>query len=63
MKTFAKRLPGERPYRGYVARCRDCGEMVVHAESTQRPFHMHARSKKCADARLALNPTPAPRST
>ena len=50
MKTFAKRFPGKRPGRGYLAPCSCCGEMVVHAESTMEPFHMHRWSKKCREA-------------
>lgn len=32
---------------GYVARCANCGALVVHAVGTHRPLHRHAKSKKC----------------
>lgn len=50
MKTFAKRYPGKTPRHGYLAPCSECGELVVHAESTMEPFHMHRYSKKCREA-------------
>lgn len=49
MKTFAKRFPGKRPDRGFLAPCSACGELVVHADSTLQPHHMHRYSRKCAD--------------
>ncbi len=39
--------------RGFLARCAACGLEVVHAESTNLPFHMHRWSKLCRD-RAAL---------
>lgn len=47
MKTLAKRHPGRQPNRGYLAPCSACGEVVVHAASTDRPFHMHYHSERC----------------
>ncbi len=49
-----KRTPGDKHgplYRGYFAKCKRCGEVVVHVESTGQPMHMHMhrRSKKCKD--------------
>lgn len=50
MKRFSeRRKPGQKPYRGYLAPCPRCGLIVVHADSTLKPFHMHARSKKCRE--------------
>ena len=53
MKRFAERHPGARPYRGYVSQCRRCGALVVHADKTNEPLHMHLRSKKCRKMALA----------
>lgn len=47
MKLFSERSPGHKPHRGYLARCRSCGAIVVHAEKTGEPFHMHRWSEKC----------------
>lgn len=47
MKTFAKRYPSGKPNKGYLAPCQECGEIVVHSESTDKPFHMHYYSAKC----------------
>lgn len=52
MKRFAERLPGRKPHKGYLAPCRSCGEVVVHAEKTGEPFHMHRRSRKCRVAAM-----------
>lgn len=49
MKRFADRKPSGRPFRGFVAECSACGLMVVHAESTSEPMHMHARSRLCRE--------------
>jgi hypothetical protein len=35
--------------RGYLEVCGNCLRMVVHARSTRKPFHMHARSKRCRE--------------
>ncbi len=35
--------------RGYLAACSRCGLVVVHAESTMMPFHMHRYSRLCRD--------------
>ena len=48
MKPFVARFPGRKPNSGYLAPCKRCGEVVVHAKSTGEPFHMHRWSKKCA---------------
>lgn len=48
MKTFAQRFPGKKPDRGFLAACANCGEIVVHADSTLMPHHMHRYSAKCA---------------
>lgn len=50
MKLFADRRPSKGLLRGYVAACRFCGALVVHAKSTGEPFHMHRYSKKCREA-------------
>jgi hypothetical protein len=49
VKRFAERKDGLTPVRGYVAPCRACGLMVVHAYSTDEPFHMHKWSKRCKE--------------
>lgn len=38
---------GQRPRYGYLAPCKHCGKIVVHAESTGEPFHMHQNSEQC----------------
>ena len=45
MKTLAER--GREPRQGFIAKCGRCGALVVHAFSTGKPFHMHARSARC----------------
>lgn len=50
MKRLAER--GGKPSSGYLAPCRRCGLVVVHAESTGKPFHMHRWSALCQ--RLAI---------
>jgi hypothetical protein len=47
MKRFAERSKGWQPQSGYLAECKRCGLVVVHAESTGEPLHMHRRSKLC----------------
>jgi hypothetical protein len=47
MKRLADR--GKGPYRGYLAPCKNCGLVVVHAEKTGKPFHMHRWSKLCEE--------------
>lgn len=56
MKRFAEKLHPKRPEprRGYVAACKACGLLVVHARSTGEPFHMHRRSRKCAERAAQL---------
>lgn len=64
MKLLSKRRPGERPRHGFLAACSRCGEIVVHADSTLLPFHMHRWSKKCdagAAKRAALVKAAEPR--
>jgi hypothetical protein len=50
MKRFAERFPCKKPSSGYLAYCRRCGALVVHAFSTGEPLHMHRWSKKCREA-------------
>ncbi len=51
MRLFSVRFPGQQPS-GYVAKCSRCGALVVHAASTGKPLHMHAKSRKCAESAL-----------
>ena len=49
-KRLAERDPtGRTLYRGYMARCANCGQLVVHAKKTGKPFHVHLYSKKCVE--------------
>jgi len=54
MKRLAERSPGRRPWRGYLAPCKRCGLVVVHAASTGEPFHMHRYSRACAERQAKL---------
>jgi len=49
VRRLAVRNPEKVLHRGYLAACANCGLVVVHAESTGKPFHMHARSKLCRE--------------
>ena len=55
MKRFAERKDGLTPARGYIAPCRVCGLEVVHAYSTNEPFHLHRRSKLCRETAAKRN--------
>lgn len=57
MKTLAKRHPGRQPNRGYLAPYPECGEVVVHAAGTGRPFHMRERYRRLAASRAAGRPS------
>lgn len=55
--------PGERIRRGYWAPCINCGRTVVHARSTNEPFHMHRWSKRCEEDGAALRDPASPAIT
>lgn len=52
MKRIAERTGAGammRPGWGYLAPCARCGLVVVHGKTTDLPYHMHLRSKRCRD--------------
>lgn len=51
-QRFAKRYPGYRPARGYLAKCPRCGSKVIHGAKTGLPLSSHWYSSKCREALL-----------
>lgn len=49
-------IPGARNHllRGYIAACRRCGDLVVHAKKDDNPFSAHYLSDTCTRKMLGL---------